>query len=187
MIEARTDLVLVDETHLVNHAAQAGEDLSDHLKYFTEHLPATFVYAGIDVEQSGGFTGIRGRQLVGRCVLVRTGPFPLNAEWQALNAGLESTLRLHQPKSLVNLSNYLHQRTGGVISSLSHLIPAAAIFAIIDQRERITQTLLKKTRIDHDSESVASPKDPAPEKPDERADRLLAGPAASAPRHTVPA
>jgi hypothetical protein len=71
-----TALVLVDEIHLLNHATIAGEDLSDHLKYFTEHLPATFVYAGINVEQSGLFNGIRGKQLAGRCVLVRTGPFP---------------------------------------------------------------------------------------------------------------
>ena len=76
LIEARTDLVLVDEIHTLNHATIAGEDLSDHLKYFTEHLPATFVYAGIDVEQSGLFTGIRGKQLAGRCVLIRTGPVP---------------------------------------------------------------------------------------------------------------
>jgi len=31
--------------------------MSDHLKYFTEHLPATFAYAGVDVERSGLFTG----------------------------------------------------------------------------------------------------------------------------------
>ncbi|MGW5433603.1 ATP-binding protein [Streptomyces sp. NPDC004059] len=31
LIEARTDLVLVDEIHLLNHATIAGEDLSDHL------------------------------------------------------------------------------------------------------------------------------------------------------------
>jgi hypothetical protein len=29
----------------VNLATTAGEDLSDHLKYFTEHLPATFVFS----------------------------------------------------------------------------------------------------------------------------------------------
>ncbi|GAA3780627.1 hypothetical protein GCM10022206_19530 [Streptomyces chiangmaiensis] len=70
------------------------------------------------------FTGVRGRQMGGRCVLVRTGPFPRNAEWRSLIATLEDTLRLHrhQPKTLVNLSDYLHQRTGGMIGSLSHLI-----------------------------------------------------------------
>ena len=53
LIDARTDLVLVDEIHNLNHGTPAGEDLSDHLKYFTEHLPATFIYAGIDVERCG--------------------------------------------------------------------------------------------------------------------------------------
>ncbi|MFD4753643.1 ATP-binding protein [Streptomyces sp. NPDC058426] len=91
LIEARTDLVLVDEIHLLNHATIAGEVLSDHLKYFTEHLPANFVYAGINVEQSGLFTGIRGKQLAGRCVLIRTGPFPLNTEWRSLIASMENT------------------------------------------------------------------------------------------------
>ena len=76
LIDARTDLVLVDEIHNLNHGTPAGEDLSDHLKYFTEHLPATFIYAGIDVERCGVFTGTRGRQLAGRCELICTGAFP---------------------------------------------------------------------------------------------------------------
>jgi hypothetical protein len=63
LTDARTDLIIVDEIHNLNLGTSAGEDLSDHLKYFTEHLPATFVYAGIDVERSGLFTGVRGRQL----------------------------------------------------------------------------------------------------------------------------
>jgi len=45
LIDARVDLVLV-EIHNLNLATSAGEDMSDHRKYFTEHLPATFVYAG---------------------------------------------------------------------------------------------------------------------------------------------
>lgn len=40
----------------MNLATTAGEDLSDHLKYFTEHLPATFVFAGININSGGLFT-----------------------------------------------------------------------------------------------------------------------------------
>ncbi|MDN5763831.1 MAG: hypothetical protein L0H41_16130, partial [Microlunatus sp.] len=90
LIEARVDLVLVDEIHNLNLATSAGEDMSDHLKYFTEHLPATFVYAGINVERSGLFTGVRGKQIAGRCVLVNSGPFPDQGEWSALVATFES-------------------------------------------------------------------------------------------------
>jgi hypothetical protein len=62
LIDARCDVVVVDELHNINLATAAGEDHSDHMKYFTEHLPATFIYAGIDVERSGLFTGVRGKQ-----------------------------------------------------------------------------------------------------------------------------
>ena len=75
MLAAQVDLVLVDELHNLNLATAAGEDMSDHLKYFTEHLPATFAYAGIDLERRL-FTGVRGKQIAGRCVLVSTGPTP---------------------------------------------------------------------------------------------------------------
>jgi len=68
LTDARTDIVVVDEIHNMSLATSAGEDLSDHLKYFTEHLPATFVYAGIDVERSGLFTGVRGRRRCDRSV-----------------------------------------------------------------------------------------------------------------------
>src|SRR6266699_3038849 len=102
----------IDEIHNLNLATSAGEDMSDHLKYFTEHLPATFVYAGINVERSGLFTGVRGKQIAGRCVLISTGPFPFKQEWAALLATLEGALRLHrhQPGTLPELGKYLHQR-----------------------------------------------------------------------------
>ena len=36
------------------------------LKYFSERIPATFVYAGIDVERNGLLSGTRGEQIAGR-------------------------------------------------------------------------------------------------------------------------
>ena len=157
LIEARVDLVLVDEIHNLNLATSAGEDMSDHLKYFTEHLPATFAYAGIDVERSGLFTGVRGKQIAGRCVLISTGPFPLRQEWAALLATLEGALRLHrhQPGTLPGLGKYLHQRTGGMIGSLSHLVRAAALVAILDGTEEITRKLLDSIPVDHAAQSGA--------------------------------
>ena len=157
LIDARVDLVLVDEIHNLNLATSAGEDMSDHLKYFTEHLPATFVYAGINVERSGLFTGVRGKQIAGRCVLISTGPFPFRQEWAALLATLEGALRLHrhQPGTLPGLGKYLHQRTGGMIGSLSHLVRAAALVAILDGTEQITRKLLDGIPVDHAAQSGA--------------------------------
>jgi hypothetical protein len=155
LITGCTDLVLVDEIHNLNLATSAGEDMSDFLKYFTEHLPSTFVYAGIDVERSGLFTGIRGKQIAGRCVMIQTAPFPYHEEWKALVATLDSALRLHAqpPGALVKLDRYLHDRTGGSIGSLSHLVRAAAITAILDGSECITRKLLKDIPVDYAAES----------------------------------
>jgi hypothetical protein len=161
--EARTDLVIVDEIHNVNLATTAGEDLSDHLKYFTEHLPATFVFAGINVESGGLFTGVRGQQIAARCVMTRTGKFPYRDEWRSMVATMEQALGLHrhEPGSLVAQARYLHQRTGGLISSLSHIIRAAAISAIAEGSEQITRDLLDGIVVDHATESAA-PKPPRP-------------------------
>ena len=155
LIDARVDLVLVDEIHNLNLATSAGEDMSDHLKYFTEHLPATFVYAGINVERCGLFTGVRGKQIAGRCVLINTGPFPYQQEWTGLVATLEAALRLHrhQVDTLAELSKYLHQRTGGMIGSLSHLVRAAALTAILNGSEQLTRKLFDGIPVDHAAQS----------------------------------
>lgn len=51
-------------------------------------------------------------------------------------------------KTLAGLHPYLHQRTGGVIGSLSRLIRAAAISAILDGSARITRRQPDTIRLD---------------------------------------
>lgn len=155
LTDARCDLVCVDEIHNINMATSTGKDMSDHLKYFTEHIPATFIYAGINVEREGLFSGVRGKQIAARCVMRTTGNFPNQAEWRSMIATMEQALRLHRHRcgGLARQAKYLHQRTGGSISSLSHLIRAAAISAIIDGGERITRGLLDSIPVDHNTQS----------------------------------
>jgi hypothetical protein len=154
--ELRTDVVIVDEIHNLNLATRAGAEVSDQLKYLSERLPATFVYAGIDVAGTGLFTGVRGRQIASRFATIGTAPFPYGTQaqrenWQALVATLESTLRLdrHREGNLVKLDTYLYERTKGMIGSLSHLVRGAAIDAILDGTERITKAGLDEIHLDH--------------------------------------
>jgi hypothetical protein len=49
----RPDGRKVDEIHNLNHGTPAGEDLSDHLKYFTEHLPANLFTPGSTSSAAG--------------------------------------------------------------------------------------------------------------------------------------
>lgn len=155
LTDARVGLVLVDELHNISLTTRSGAEVADTLKYFSERIPATFVYAGINVEREGLFNGTRGQQIAGRFTLIPTAPLPYNAEWQGLVATLENALRLHahRPGTLTSLDRYLHQRTGGMIGSLSHLIRGAALDALLTGSERITKKGLEAVPLDHSSES----------------------------------
>jgi hypothetical protein len=157
----RTSLVLVDEIHNLNLATRAGADASDQLKYLAERVPATFVYAGINVDGSGLFAGTRGQQIAGRFSVIACDPFPYGTavqrqQWQALIATLEQSLRLrhHEPGRLLKLDAYLHERTDGMIGSLSHLIRGAAVEAILDGTEKITRQTLDRVGLDHAAETA---------------------------------
>jgi hypothetical protein len=154
-IDARVSLVCVDEIHNLALGTRQGAEVSDTLKYFSERIPATFLYAGIDVTHQGLFSGTRGRQIAGRFTLIETVPFPPTSEWHALVATLEQALRLHhhQPGTLPAIGGYLHQRTGGMIGSLSHLIRGGAIEAILTGTEKLTKQLLETVELDHAADS----------------------------------
>jgi hypothetical protein len=150
------DLVLVDEIHNISLATRAGAEVSDTLKYFAKRLPATFVYAGLDVDEIGLFAGTRGRQIAGRFTLIPARPFDYGTTeqrdtWRGLVSTMEDSLRLHhhQPGALTGLDEYLYQRTSGMIGSLSQLVRGAAIMAIQDGTEQITQELLVPIPVDH--------------------------------------
>ncbi len=158
-LDARATLVAVDELHNLNTATRAGAEASDTLKYFSERIPATFVYAGISLERTGLLSGTRGEQIAGRFGMVRTGPFGQDSQWTALIAALEDSLRLHRhrPGTLTGLDRYLHQRTHGMIGSLLWLIRSAAINAVLDGTENITKKSLDAVEADITSQSPRPP------------------------------
>ncbi|UQA91561.1 ATP-binding protein [Streptomyces halobius] len=158
------DLVLVDELHNLNLGSRAGAEASDQLKYFAERLPATFAYAGIDIESQGLFAGTRGRQIAGRFVVIPAAPFSYataadKEAWRGLVGTLESTLHLHEhaPGTLTAMNDYLFHRTGGMIGSLSQLIRGAAVLGIEDGSEAITEELLDLVPIDFAAEQLTTP------------------------------
>jgi hypothetical protein len=105
---------------------------------------------GINVEREGLFSGTRGEQIAGRHTLIRTVGFPCTDEWRSVVASIENTLRLHdhRPGTLTGLARYLHQRTGGMIGSLSALIREAALDVILTGTETITKASLEAIDLD---------------------------------------
>ncbi|MEU9256343.1 ATP-binding protein [Streptomyces sp. NPDC048270] len=156
---AGIQLVLIDEIHRLNPRTTTGAQTADLIKDLTERLPATFVYAGINVTDTPLFTGTRGAQLAGRATLVTCGPLPARAgtrhPFREIITDIETNLDLthHQPGTLPRHAVYLHQRTAGRIGSLTRLIRQAAINAIHDGTERITKAALDAIQLDHLAET----------------------------------
>ena len=159
-LDARTTLICVDEIHNVNLGTRHGAEASDTLKYFAERLPVTFAYAGISVERAGLLSGTRCEQIAGRFSMIRTGPFGRGQQWTSLIAALEDSLRLHHHSdgTLVELSSYLHSRSGGMIGSLLRLIRSAAIQAVLDGSEAITKATLESIPVDIASDDKNKPR-----------------------------
>ena len=74
MTDLRTSLVIVDEVHEIDRSRASHAQQSDQLKYFMDHVPATFVLAGINVENCGFFNGHRGEQLARRFTTLKASP-----------------------------------------------------------------------------------------------------------------
>lgn len=89
--------------------------------------------------------------------MIPTSPFPRTSEWTSLVATIENALRLqrHQQGTLADLADYLHQRTAGMIGSLSHLIRDAALDAILTGTEKITKKQLDAVDLDHAAQTHA--------------------------------
>jgi hypothetical protein len=162
LCERRTRLVFMDDVHLLNTRTRPGADTSDQLKTLAERIPATFVLAGVDVENSPLLTGPRGAQLAARCKLLRTPPL-LNGTaqqkeiWRTLLGDMEAVLRLprHRPGTLIRHADHIHLLTGGVLASLSLLIREAAIRSILDGSFAITKQLLSQVVLDIQATNTA--------------------------------
>jgi DNA polymerase III delta prime subunit len=178
MTDFRTSLVIVDEVHGIDRSRASHDQQSDQLKYFMDHVPATFVLAGINVENCGFFTGHRGEQLARRYTTLKASPsnystIPQRQEWARLIEGFERALRLrdHKPGGLLPLADYLYGRTGGYIVSLSHLIREAAIRAILTGTERIDEATLDAVELDHAATEEAATQQEAARKTRKRGKR----------------
>lgn len=167
--DAGTQLIVVDELHnLAGRSASNGESV-DVLKLLHNDVPATFVYAGIDLIGSALLTGPRGSQIGGRfTALEMTRLNSTDAEDRATWARLVSTLekklplRHHEPGTLKKLAPYLYDRTSGSIGSLSRLITGAAIETIANPgiaKEALDKDLLDTRVLDIAAETARKNRD----------------------------
>ncbi|MFD0572076.1 TniB family NTP-binding protein [Kitasatospora gansuensis] len=158
-------LVIIDDAHFMDLSLKEGKVVNDHLKYIANHTAATFIYTGVDLKHSGlfleGTGGSRVTQTSGRNTLIRMQPFTAATRedkqtWISVISAMEDALILHrhQPGTLKRAWKYLHQRTGGNISSLAELVREAATEAVLTGTETINRTVMNRIEINEHAQTT---------------------------------
>ncbi|MER8186977.1 TniB family NTP-binding protein [Kitasatospora sp. NPDC094015] len=176
---AGTELVIIDDVHFLDLSAKEGKVVNDHLKYLANHVAATFIYTGANLNTSGLFLegqgSTRATQTSGRNTLHHMRKFGTTKTdkiaWVEVVAALESTLALYRHKQgqLAALSPYLHERTGGSICGLSDLIRESAIEAVASGEEAITKKMMETIQLSQMAELEYQATKPAQRKARSRA------------------
>ena len=161
----RTTLVLIDDVHFLPMRRETGRILNDHLKHLANSIAATFVLAGIGLEEGGLLTEgkrpgteatsqTRSRFTLHRMEAFATQTPAGQAEWHALLGAIEGELVLFdaRPQMLSGLASYLFERTAGVIGSLMALVRAGGNLAITSGTERLTKHILDQISLDYHAE-----------------------------------
>ncbi|MEV8323523.1 TniB family NTP-binding protein [Kitasatospora sp. NPDC056731] len=159
------ELVIIDDAHFMDLSLREGKVVNDHLKFIANHTAATFIYTGVDLKHSGlfleGAGGSRVTQTSGRNTLLHIEPFSIEtrqdkADWVSVIASMEDALVLyqHQPGTLKRAWKYLHQRTGGNISSLAELIRESAAEAVMTGAEAVDRKLMSTIVINENAQTT---------------------------------
>lgn len=163
-----TSMFILDDIHFLQIRNRTHATLNNHIKSLANSISATFVYAGIDLENTGLLTEGKSAEKGGN---TQTGHrfkiFDLNA------FSMESTIACQNYEDLLNyfedeislykqkrsdlfkiFGQYILDRTGGFIGPISLLLRECSTLAINNGSEEFRFADLDKIRLDHDSEKA---------------------------------
>lgn len=164
MRECKTQVVVVDELHNLARRSSSNGESVDTLKDLSNDSPATFVYAGINLEESGLLAGPRGDQVARRFSLIRMSPYNYETAeesraWRGVVMAFSKALPLfaHDPKDLLTHAKWLHERSGGNIGTLQSIL-VQSTHKLIDggdpHEEKLTLELMAEARRDIRAEAA---------------------------------
>jgi len=167
VLSCQTRVGLIDDIHFIDPRRKDGLDVSNHLKWLANELPVTFIYAGVGLAERRFFAdGLVGEaavlaQTARRWTRLQVPPFEIVSDagrghWHRLLKATERQLVLAKarPGMLVDLADYLFERTTGHIGSFVTLITRGCFKAIRAGEETLTTELLDRVRIDEASEQA---------------------------------
>jgi hypothetical protein len=123
-------------------------------------MPATFVYAGINVHRSGLFTGVRGKQISGRSVLIQFSSAPETS--RSTTSGNPWSPHSKRPCACTNIAMEPSHATRSISISapadqqLEPLVRVSAFTAILSVEDAITRETMDNAIIDHAAETKTS-------------------------------
>lgn len=176
MRECGTSLVLIDDLHFIRPGQRDGRTLSDHLKNLMSEVPATFVFAGVELEQAGIFgnfakgamrnvsanqTGERLRRFAIARIDITAAPG--RKQWKGLVSAMINDLRLCCDPQLTDPETlaYLHARTGGSVGALAELVRVASARVMRLEADpdceapALGRAVLEQVRLSHGTEERA--------------------------------
>lgn len=168
LLRLGTVLVVVDEFHNLEAANRGNGETIDQLKLLQNAVPATFVYAGINLERARLLSGPGGQQLSARSTLIPLNRFnPGNPDevrkWTYLVAAFEKQLPLldHELGAITNISKDLMVACAGSIGTLRRMLTHAVIPLIGDDSapEHLTPELILGQRRDMATEQHTNTND----------------------------
>lgn len=161
VLSCATRVIVIDDLHFIDFTHRNGLEVSNHLKWLANEMPATFIFVGVGLEQKKFFNeGLYGEDAVyaqtGRratpCPLV---PFNIDSgpgfrAWFELLELLEGHIKLAdaRPGILTDHASALHHRTQGYIGSLTSLIERLCHVAIATGHETIDESILARAITD---------------------------------------
>lgn len=165
--DCATSMFILDDIHFLKIKNRSHETLNNHLKHLANSISATFVYAGINCEGTGL---IAEGNSIEKAAYSQTGhrfkkfdlrPYDFSnsasrEEFFTVLGTFEDNLILfeHPARSLAReMGEYIFARTNGFLGPISTLIREAASLAIKEKTERITIDILRKIKLDFDSEA----------------------------------
>lgn len=159
--ECGVSLVIIDDIHFLKMKNRSAESVNNHFKYLASSMSATFIYAGIHVEDTGLFSESSSKdrekfsQTRHRFKKYTISPFQKgSADYLNLLLSFEKNLllMLQSEKSILMLADYIHDRTDGYIGAISNLLREGANAAIQAGDERLSEKVLNRIRLDHAAE-----------------------------------
>lgn len=140
-----TELIVIDEIHNLKQDRQGASDATNYLKQLSEKCPATFVYAGANVEASGLLDGGWASQVATRFRLMTLEPHRQNSQasrdkWSALLEDLEANTKLvnQRPGDILKDAELLFDASNGRVGEVAGIIQLAAVDAMQTGKERLS-------------------------------------------------